>query len=660
MTDQRRSSRARSATATRDRGFTLIEVLIVTITMGIIVGTLATVVTVVLRTAPPSEVRADDARSLQGLVTWLPQDVDAAPPGGFDTGVTSWPCAGPAPANSFNLLVLEWTERKDATDEYAATYRYEFDGSEWHIARFSCDDGGTATMGAAERQNLTSALPAWNNLAPPASVKMCDTAVDTAGNCPAGHEILTSTSPDVESLKFTVTRIDGVVTTIDAAPKNPDQDLADDPFAVTNAVPTLSQTNYLLEMYAGATVTLDLNTTHAPTDADGDALSVAIDSSEPMPPGITATTADPLFVTVNANAGLLPGTISPKLILIVSDPRAGWVDATVTIKIIPQPNDPPTVSPSTYHLVIAQNTTVVLPLGTTHGATDPNGDPLTVSVLSYPVSVATPPTTGHPGPLDLRIKASGSAPLGPAAAPISLLIQDNRGGSVMAEVTLEFIPATSNNPPTVTTTNHAVSMYEGDSVTLDLYTTHGANDVDGDPLSAEFDGAQPTGVTTTFNSGLGVTLTTAVGLPDGPIAQPVRLHIVDIYGAEVDATISVTIVPRPPPPSDCVLGSLTVNPSTVNRQGNGTGPRHLTNDVTVSLTHTGSCDGLVLKYDTGDTSGLGVGTGRVFPPGSPASIVIYAKGNGGTEKWLAGTYTLTASTTSAVTPSSVTATLTVN
>ena len=68
----------------------------------------------------------------------------------------------------------------------------------------------------------------------------------------------------------------------------------------------------------------------------------------------------------------------------------------------------------------------------------------------------------------------------------------------------------------------------------------------------------------------------------------------------------------------------------------------------------------MLKYDTGDTSGLGVGTGRVFPPGSPASIVIYSKGNGGTEKWLTGTFTLTAETTSAVTPNQVTTTLVVN
>jgi len=67
----------------------------------------------------------------------------------------------------------------------------------------------------------------------------------------------------------------------------------------------------------------------------------------------------------------------------------------------------------------------------------------------------------------------------------------------------------------------------------------------------------------------------------------------------------------------------------------------------------------VLTYDTGDTSGLGIGTGRVFPPGSPSQIVIYSKGNGGTEKWLGGSVTLTASTTSAVTPSQVTTTLTV-
>ena len=68
----------------------------------------------------------------------------------------------------------------------------------------------------------------------------------------------------MKSLKLSITRLDGVVATIDAAPKNPDQDLADDPYAVTNAKPTVSVTNVVVPMYAGETTEFSLSTTHSP------------------------------------------------------------------------------------------------------------------------------------------------------------------------------------------------------------------------------------------------------------------------------------------------------------------------------------------------------------------------------------------------------------
>ena len=89
------TTRATATVRRRPRaGFTLIEVLIVVTSIAIIAAAAAATISVVLRTAPPTEERANDARSLQGLVTWIPQDVDAAPPGGFDTATTAWPAAG--------------------------------------------------------------------------------------------------------------------------------------------------------------------------------------------------------------------------------------------------------------------------------------------------------------------------------------------------------------------------------------------------------------------------------------------------------------------------------------------------------------------------------------------------------------------------------------
>lgn len=645
----------------RDRGFTLIEMLVVVSTMALLTAVLSAVVTVVLRTAPSSELRADDARTLQGLVTWIPEDVDAAPPSGFDTATTAWPCSGPAPANSFNVLAISWTETTNVVRNYASSYRYDFDGLEWHIARYTCnDESGTMTVGRSH--NLTSAMPPWNNLAPPAKVTMCDTQVDVAGDCPAGHEIATNTSPDVRSLKLRLTRADGVVSTIDAAPKNPNEDLADDPNASTNSTPTLSQTNYVLDLFAGDTATVDLNTTHSPSDADGDALSVAIDSSEPMPPGITASTSDPLNVTITADPSLSSGTISPSLVLIVSDPRAGWVDATITVNIIPEPNIPPTVAPATYNLQMAPGEIVTLPLDVTHGATDANGDPLTATVMAHPSSPIWGPTTGAPtNPLDIRIESKPSASLGAYAFPVWVFIEDGNGGDVSAYIYIEIVAPTPNSAPTVTSSDVAISMIAGETVTLFLDASHGASDPDGDPLSVNIDTSepQPTGIATALPGGLEVTLTADPSMIDGPITIPVSLEIEDVYGDLVDVTVTITIAPTPPPPSDCVLGTVSASPTSVARQGGGGGAKFLKDDVTVTVTYSGSCDGLVLRYDTGDTSGLGIGTGRVFPPGSPSSIVIYSKGNGGTEKWEPNTHTLTASTTSAVTPDAITTTLTV-
>jgi len=648
----------------RDHGFTLVEILVVISMMALLATVMAATVTVVLRTAPTSEVRADDARSLQGLVTWIPEDVDAAPPGGFDTATTAWPCAGPAPANSHNVLSISWTERTGVTNNYAATYRYEFNGSDWHMTRYACNDEATGTMAVGRSHNLTSAMPAWNNLSPPAFVTMCAAKVDIDGQCPAGSEIAGNTSPDVRSLKLNLVSEDGTVSTIDAAPKNPDEDLADDPGASTNATPTLSQSDYVLEMYAGDTVTIDLGTTHNPSDADGDTLSVAIDSSEPMPPGITASTADPLDVTITADVGLAPGTISPPLVLIVSDPRAGWVDPTVTVRIIPEPNIAPTVSPGTYDLKLALNQTVILPLDATHGASDANGDSLTANVVSITGSPSiSAAQAGAPNdPLDVEITAKPGAASGDAVS-ILVSIDDGNGGSVNATINVEIAALSANQDPIVTNSDVPLTMLAGETVTLflDSASGHGAFDPDGDPLSANLDTIkpQPAGITTVLPGALEVTLTADQSMLAGPITTPVSLEIEDAYGAVVEVTISITIAPTPPPPSDCVLGTLAATPGTADRWSSGAANQLLASDVTVTLTYSGSCDGLVLKYETGDTSGLGVGTGRVFTPGSPASIIIYAKGNGGTEKWAPGTRTLTASTTSDVTPSTISTTLTV-
>ena len=320
-----------SVTSRSDRGFTLVETLIATIVVGIISSAIAASVIVVLRNAPSSEVRADDARSMQGLVTWLPQDVDAAPPEGFNCDDAYWPCAGSAPAVSFNVVTAEWEEQGADTIRFASTYRYEQDGDDWSMVRYTCDDAGATDMGEAGRINLTADLPPWDAADPPAWITMCRATVSTGGTCPTDEVVPDSVDQPndgngggIESMQLSVTRADGAVITIDAAPKNPDQDLADDPYASLNRAPQLDTMTATVQVYAGETATFDLSTIHNPTDPDGDPISVALDSTEPIPTGLTVSTSDPLDVEITADPSMAAGTVSPSIVLIISD-NIRWV-----------------------------------------------------------------------------------------------------------------------------------------------------------------------------------------------------------------------------------------------------------------------------------------------------------------------------------------------
>ena len=653
--------RAAAPIRPRRDGFTLIEVLIVVSMVAIVTTVLAATVTVVIKSAPPAEVRTDDARSVQGLVTWLPQDIDAAPPGGFNRDHAYWPCGGSAPADSYNIITAEWSESGALEQRFVASYRYDLTGDGWHMARYSCVASGAGPMGAAERINLTSELPAWNASSPPARVSMCRSAVTAGATCPVSDIIPDSdlAPSEVHSMKLFIQRLDGVVATIDAAPKNPDQSLADDPNASPNLRPELAAVNVTLPMFAGETTTIDVVSTHGAGDPEGDPISVALDSTEPLPTGIVAVASDPTFVTVTADPALTPGTLSPAIVMIVSDNHGGWIDALLTIEILPEPNVAPVATASNYVLQMQAGQTVVVPIGSTHGVSDPNGDPLTVAVLTYPSGLTTPPKTNMPGPLDLEVKTPGSALLGLWPDAIALEVSDGRGGVIPLTISIEIVAATPNSGPVASPTDVPLQLHAGDSLSLSLDTSHGVSDPDGDPLAISAVSA-PAGVVVTLDGGLSVTVATDLALLVGPLASPVELRVKDIHGAEVVVTISITIVETPPPPSDCVLGSLVANPGSVDRQGGGPNAHLLKQDVVVTVTYSGTCDGLTLSYDTGDTSGLGVGTGRVFPPGSPSSVVIVGKNNGGTEKWAPGSHVLTATTTSAVTPSSISTSLTVN
>ena len=70
-----------------DRGFTLIEAVIVVVLLGLVSLVIGFAITTVLRVTPTAESRVSTARSVQGLTVWFPADVASAVASGSN-GVT--------------------------------------------------------------------------------------------------------------------------------------------------------------------------------------------------------------------------------------------------------------------------------------------------------------------------------------------------------------------------------------------------------------------------------------------------------------------------------------------------------------------------------------------------------------------------------------------
>lgn len=150
----------------RDGGFTLIEVIIVLVILGIVMSSLSLALSVALRTNPDNQSRIDDARATRSLATWLSYDVSSTPPfvgetaqGGMVTGGTANDCGGPLGSN---LLDLKWVEAKPTAVTYVASYRFVQVNGIGEIVRVSCKrlGPGPDPFESTSIQNLTSGLKA--------------------------------------------------------------------------------------------------------------------------------------------------------------------------------------------------------------------------------------------------------------------------------------------------------------------------------------------------------------------------------------------------------------------------------------------------------------------------------------------------------------------
>ena len=135
--------------------------LLVSITLiGVIATVVASTIVITLRTNPVTEGRTDVARTLQGLVTWLPQDVDSTPPTGFTT--TKSAPSGCTTSQGTNLLLLQWTEKiYNTTTTFIANYRhYTNSKGESFITRTTCRGTGAKPLGNTVVALASAPLPA--------------------------------------------------------------------------------------------------------------------------------------------------------------------------------------------------------------------------------------------------------------------------------------------------------------------------------------------------------------------------------------------------------------------------------------------------------------------------------------------------------------------
>lgn len=148
-----------------DAGFTLIEILIAMIVLGIVMSTLAAAMSIVFSVLPDAEDRLDDARATRTLGTWLAQDTISTPPfvgeqaqGGMikmsDDPANSNDCGGAG----VNLLHLQWTQDASRPQTFVANYRFVDGPNGAVIHRYACASEGAGPFVTSRGGVVTSGL----------------------------------------------------------------------------------------------------------------------------------------------------------------------------------------------------------------------------------------------------------------------------------------------------------------------------------------------------------------------------------------------------------------------------------------------------------------------------------------------------------------------
>jgi prepilin-type N-terminal cleavage/methylation domain-containing protein len=349
--------RTSQQTSNNDRGFSLVEMVISVSIMGLVAVSLGLIVSVVLRTAPSADGRIDDARSLLGLTTYMPEDVNSTPAGNFNLDQSA---AQVCSSSGTNILTMEWYEDIGTPITYWASYRYVDDGSGYRIIRYACDSTDPA---------LANVRPMSAELPPPDPITS-DIPV-TVTNKHVNDDVLLP----VKGVTVSIDTIAGDTLNFEMRSNNLSESL---PPPVINVVTNNGLPNeapIVQDITVDAIPNIPIEIGLLASDGNGDGLLISItEVGVPNPWSYTQSgltmTLDPQPAFVN-DVGIYEYT--------ATDASGTFDTGTITVNIVglSTPNTPPTANDVTLTVDQGASTVINLPV------TDADNNPLTV-VLDGP------------------------------------------------------------------------------------------------------------------------------------------------------------------------------------------------------------------------------------------------------------------------------------
>jgi len=244
------------------------------------------------------------------------------------------------------------------------------------------------------------------------------------------------------------------------------------------------------------------------TDPDGDPVNIFTSSSNPAIAGVQVTAAREINV-----AGVTAGTAT---ITVTANDNRGGLSSTAFIVTVQGQNRAPTINP-----VLGQTIEVGQTRDITITASDPDGDPLTVSASSDNANIVT---ASAPNVSTIRING-----VAVGTANVTVTANDGKGGVI--NTAFQVVVGAVNRPP-------AVDPINGQTMTVGETRQIGyqAVDPDNDPLAHDAQSDTPNVVTASIASP-GVITLVAQGV--GPAT--IRLSVDDGTNDPVIATFNVLV-----------------------------------------------------------------------------------------------------------------------